>query len=129
MKTSPSLTENADQIIHEMALHASRRINSYRLLLGRCLVEVERRGIHVDYGCSRLSHYIVHILKLNKKEGLACYRVARRLEELPLLTDEAERGLIDWSKLRDTIHKVTPETEEFWLALYGSALSGGRLCA
>lgn len=118
MRTSPSLTENADEIIHRLALHASRRINSYRLLLGRCLLEVERRRIYVDYGCSRLSHYIVHILKLKKKEARACYRVARKLEELPRLTDEAERGMIDWSKLRDTVHKVTLRTESYWLELY-----------
>ena len=118
MRTSPSLTENADQIIHEMALQAGRRINSYRLLLGRCLLEAARRRYYVDFGCSNLNQYIVHILKLNKKEARACLRVAIRLEELPRITYEAERGMIGWSKLRDTLHKVTPETEEFWLELY-----------
>lgn len=118
MKTSPSLTENSDQIIHRMALQASRSLNSYRLLLGRCLLEVDRRRIYADYGCSRLSHYIVHVLKLKKKEARACYRVARWLEELPRIADEAERGMIDWSKLRDTLGKVTPRTQEYWLELY-----------
>ncbi len=61
---------------------------------------------------------MVHILKLNKKEARACLRVATRLEELPLIAYEAERGMIGWAKLRDTIRKVTPRTEEYWLELY-----------
>lgn len=118
MKTSPGLTDHADHIIHSLALQAGRRLNSYRLLLGRCLLEAQRRRYYVEYGCSTLTHYIVYILKADKKEARACLRVATRLEELPKIADEAERGLIDWSKLRDTVHKVTPRTEEFWLELY-----------
>lgn len=118
MKTCPSLTQHSDQIIHNLALQASRRLVSFRLLLGRCLLEAQRRRFYVDFGCSNLTQYMVHILKLNKKEARAFLRVAVRLEDLPLIAREAEKGLIDWSKLRDTLHKITPKTEKYWLALY-----------
>ena len=118
MKTDPALTKHSDQIVHNLALQASRRLVSYRLLLGRCLLEAQRRRFYVDFGCSNLTQYIVHILKLQKKEARACLRVATRLERLPLLEREVERGRIDWAKLRDTLHKVTPKTEKYWLELY-----------
>ena len=94
MNDTNPLLQYADHIIHELALQASRRVNSFRLLLGRCLLEASRRRLYVEYGCSTLSTYIVRVLKLELKEARGCLRVAVHLEELPLITDEAERGLI-----------------------------------
>ena len=37
------------------------------------------------------------------------------LEDLPLLSQAAHQGSIEWSKLREVVPVATAETERFWL--------------
>jgi hypothetical protein len=106
----------ADAVDH-LARRACGTLTSYRLLLGRCLLAMDRHRYHFDHGCCSSIHYACVVLGLKAKQARQFRHVATRLEELPALSDQAERGLIAWCKLREVVRVASPETEEFWIDL------------
>lgn len=86
-----------------------------RLWLGRCLLALDQ-GKAAEMGFSGGIHYST-TLGVDRREALEARRVARRLEELPVLRGEAERGVVAWASLREVVRKATGETEERWLEL------------
>lgn len=103
--------------IHDLALRSAATLSTYRLLLGRCLLAVERTKLYQTIPCSSTIHYACLTLGLRKEEARTLRRVAQRLEELPRLSVATELGQIPWGKLRESVRKATAETEEFWLEL------------
>ncbi|MBI3925724.1 MAG: HNH endonuclease, partial [Armatimonadetes bacterium] len=114
------------QIIHELARNSTGTVTAYRLLLGRCLLALHRNGDYEQFGCSGSIHYATRVLGICERVARTARFVARRLEELPLLTAAAEHGHIDWSKLRVIVGKASEETEAFWLEL-SRTLTCGQL--
>ena len=106
----------ADAVDH-LARRACGTLTSYRLLLGRCLLAMDRHRYHFDHGCCTSIHYACLVLGLKAKQARQFRHVATRLEELPALSDQAVRGLIAWCKLREVVRVASPETEEFWIDL------------
>lgn len=104
-------------VIYELSRASAGTLNSYRLVLGRCLVAVDETELYKEFGCSGAAHYAVQILGIGRKEACELRRVARCLRALPKLSRAAEHGQIDWSKLREIVSKATDETEAVWLAL------------
>jgi len=51
---------------------------------------------------------------MDPREGREARRVARALEDLPMLAEAAETGRVRWANLREVVRVATPETEEFW---------------
>ncbi len=85
-----------------------------KLLLGRCLLAIERNKLAQRLGCSSYLHYAV-VLGVAERTARAARLVARRLEDLPLLTEAAENGSVAWTNLRAVLTRATPESESFWL--------------
>lgn len=92
------------------------QLTQCRVLLGRCLLAIDATDAFAPVGCSSSTHYAV-MLGLDVRTSRESRRVARCLEELPLLREAAEEGSLGWSVLREITHKATPETEERWLDL------------
>ena len=113
------LVKQGEEVIHQLALSANAVLITYRLVLGRCLLAAEESGMLASFGCSSMIHYATHFVGLSKKMAYDVVRVARALEDLPLLTQAAEEAAISWSKLREVVTKATPETELYWLKLCG----------
>lgn len=88
-----------------------------RLLIGRILINVQKRELYTLHGCWGIKHYAVRAWRLEISEAKACARVARRLRSLPLLTEAAEKGLLDWGSLRRVVMYATPDDEAAWLRL------------
>jgi len=106
-----------DDVIHEMALKSAATLSTYRLVLGRCLLAIDRTRLYEKFACSGAVHYATLVLGLRAGEARTMRRVATCLENLPRLTQAAELGHIPWSKLREIVRKASPETEGFWLEL------------
>lgn len=85
-----------------------------RLLLGRCLMVIDSKAAEV--GCSGGIHYAI-LQGVDAREALEARRVARRLEELPILREAAEVGSVGWACLREIVRKATADTEQHWLDL------------
>ena len=87
-----------------------------RLLLGRCLLTIDSTAAACEVGCSGAIHF-AGLHGIDHREAREARRVARALEELPLLRKAAEACAINWSNLREVVSKATPETEARWLEL------------
>ncbi len=99
------------------ALNAAGTIHSYHLVLGRCLLAVQRTKLYELFGCSGAVHYGTQVLKLRAKQARTMCWVAEKLEALPLLSRAGEIGQVGWSILREVARKATTETEHYWLEL------------
>lgn len=104
-------------VLHELAWSSVGTVAAYRLVLGRCLLAFELSKAYRVLGCSSAIHYGMSRLGLTRRQALCAKRVAKALCELPLLTEEAEKGTISWSKLREIVRKAVPETEAYWIQL------------
>jgi 5-methylcytosine-specific restriction endonuclease McrA len=100
--------------LHGLTQQAIGNLAVAKLLLGRCLLAVKRSGLYAEWGCSSYIHYAI-ILGVNEKVARTAQLVARRLEDLPLLTAAAEQGTVNWTNLRLVIARATPDTEARWL--------------
>ena len=109
------LIELGANAIHELALRAAGTLTAYRLLLGRCLLALERSAHYHEYGCCSAIHYATSVLGMEAEPARQYRRVARQLEDLPRLQVLAEQGEIGWSKLREVARVATIETEPFWI--------------
>ncbi|CAN0330129.1 unnamed protein product, partial [Phaeothamnion confervicola] len=103
--------------IHDLALRASGYVLKGRLLMGRCLLSMQRTHMFRTYGSSSVIHYAVNWLGCRLDEAYDVRRVAEKLEGLPLLTEAAEAGKVGWCQLRAVLRRATPENEEHWLEL------------
>jgi hypothetical protein len=103
--------------VHQVACSALGTLTTYRLILGRCLLAVQRSEIFLEFGCSGAVHYAVSQLGISAQQARSLLRVTRLLEELPLLTLAAEEGWLSWSKLREVVRVATPESEAYWLEM------------
>jgi 5-methylcytosine-specific restriction endonuclease McrA len=113
--TPENLREMDPVELDGLARGAGRSLVMGRLLLGRCLVELDRRTLWDEWGFSGSIHYARYALRLSRKEAREMRRVARELELLPVLSAAAEQGDIGWSHLREVVRVAVPETEEAWL--------------
>ena len=115
-RVSTLLSLGTEQI-HELARKANGTITAYRVVLGRCLLALHENKGFREFGCSGATHYGTSVLGMSVRTARECKRVASRMLGLGKITVEAERGRIDWSKLREIVRVACPETEEFWLAM------------
>ena len=111
------LVQLGGDAIHHLARRACGTLASYRLLLGRCLLALERTKQYTDHGCSGSIHYATAVLGMKDRQARQFRRVARLLEELPALSFEAVHGRIDWCKLREVVKVASAGTEEYWVRL------------
>ena len=115
--SAANLIDHGPDTIHELALKAAGTMNSYHVVLGRCLLAVHRTKLYEKFGCSGAVHYGTQVLGLPPHKARALRWVADKLESLPRLSRAGELGEICWSKLREVIRKASTETEEFWLEI------------
>lgn len=99
---------------HDLARSVLGSALRSRLIIGRLLIGVKRSGAYKKLGAHSLAFYVCHTLGMESWEAKQCCRVARKLEELPVLRQAAEAGLIPWGKLRLVVQWATPDTDAYW---------------
>lgn len=113
--TSHELDALPYQEIHDLALRASGCVLKGKLLLGRCLLSMQRTQAFRQYGCSSVIHYAISWLGCTSDDAYNIRSVAEKLEILPRLTEAAEAGKVGWCHLKAVLRRATPENEEIWL--------------
>ena len=115
--TAEQLAALGSHALHHLAVRSSGTLAAYRLLLGRCLLAIQRTDVHYEHGCSSAIHYAIRVLGMAPKEARTLRYVAQQLEELPRLSLEGTQGRIEWSKLREVVRVASAETESVWIEL------------
>jgi hypothetical protein len=115
--TADRLANFDHDALHELTLKVAGTHHAYQLVLGRCLLAVQRNKLYQRFGCSGAVHYGVLVLGLKTQKARALRWVAQKLEALPLLSLALQSGEVSYSKVREVVRKATAETEELWLEL------------
>jgi hypothetical protein len=115
--TADRLANFDHDALHELTLKVTGTHHAYQLVLGRCLLAVQRNRLYQRFGCSGAVHYGVLVLGLKTQKARTLRWVAQKLEALPLLSLALQSGEVSYSKVREVVRKATPETEELWLEL------------
>jgi len=77
--------------------------------------EVKRRRLFRDLGHSSINQYAVQELGFSKSRTDDFIRLAKLLEKLPAVRKAVESGELGYTKAREIISVVTPETQDAWL--------------
>jgi len=83
--------------------------------LGRWLLAGERVGAHVVLGYASYGEYVERLFGFDRRQVRERLRVAKRLEELPLMAAALPAGKLCWSVVRELSRVATPETEAEWI--------------
>lgn len=106
----------APKPLDQLARTIIRKLACQRLVLGRCLVALDRNLMARRLGFSGAVHYATHH-GVHERAARDARRVAAAVEDLPLLREAAEAGTVAWASLREIVRKATVETEARWLDL------------
>src|SRR5438309_1614221 len=84
--------------------------------LGRAMLDAERDRTHEKWGCrSNLEYLEYRLPHLKPSSILERLRVARRLEDLPLLAEALRSGRVGFSIVREITRVALPENEANWI--------------
>ena len=96
------------------ALKVSRLSDS---VLAFYLREIDRRGLWKDLGYSSVFHYAKVVAGFGERKVYSLLRIARELDEYRQIRTAFTEGRIPWTKAREILKVVTPNTEGRWLAV------------
>jgi hypothetical protein len=99
--------ERLEAEITELAGHLAAAECRWLLLVA----EFDRRGGHEQWGCQTCAHWLSWHCGLAPRAARERVRVARALEDLPLITAEFAAGKLSYSKVRAITRVATPENE------------------
>jgi len=77
--------------------------------------EVMRRGLFRDLGHSSINQYAIQELGFSKSRTDDFIRLARQLDNLPAVREAVASGELGYTKARELVSAVTPETQDTWL--------------
>jgi len=114
MKLKKGLTEKV--LLHRIGVFV-RMAGVGERGLAFYLLDLDKRGLFRKQGFSSTAQFALmrHQVSLRKTRELL--RVARSLEDLPLIDDAFAAGTISWSAVREISRVAVAETEEEWLDL------------
>ena len=84
--------------------------------LALLLVELVDEGHLRHLGYASLNEYASTVLDLTPREARALYRLGTAFPEMPALAAAMEAGALDWTKARELLRVITPDTEAEWVA-------------
>ena len=77
--------------------------------------EVLKRGFFRDMGCSSINQYAIQELGFSKSKAGDFIRLARQLENLPVVREAVANGELGYTKAREIVSVATPDTQDAWL--------------
>ena len=102
-------------------LAAHIRAATYRLLV--LIAELDRRKLWADQGALSCAHWLSWACGIDAHTAREKVRVARALEDLPLLSEALSKGELGYSKVRALTRVATSDNEAYLLdiGLHGTA--------
>jgi hypothetical protein len=112
--------ERLEAEITELAGHLAAAECRWLLLIA----EFDRREGHAQWGCQTCAHWLSWQCGLAPRAARERLRVARALEELPLITAAFASGTLSYSKVRAMTRVATPDNEAELLTIgeHGTAI-------
>ncbi len=124
---APSISVAATQLSDRLVL-AARKLRRAEHELSVLLAEMADSRLYLELGFSTLYDYADEVLDLSARKTRVLARLGRSLGELPALEAAFRAGKLAWTKARELLRVVTPETDEAWtqraLALTSRELEG-----
>jgi hypothetical protein len=77
--------------------------------------EVMRRRLFRAFGHSSINQYAIRELGFSKSRTDDFVRLARKLEDLPVVREAVASGDLGYTKAREIVAVATPETQDTWL--------------
>ena len=77
--------------------------------------EIMRRRIFRDMGHSSINQYAIQELGFSKSRTDDFIRLARQLDNLPVVREAVASGELGYTKAREIVSVATPETQDEWL--------------
>lgn len=103
--------------VHIRALSARKVFGKAQSALSFWLLEIDRRKIYRDFGCSSVFAYAERYLELAPHTIAELLRTGKVLENLPKLSLAVANGDVAPSKAREISRVATQETEEVWVKM------------
>ncbi len=124
---APSIRVAATQLSDRLVL-AARKLRSAEHELAVLLAKMADSRLYLELGFSTLYDYADEVLDLSTRKTRALAQLGRSIGELPALEAAFRDGKLGWTKARELLRVVTPETEGAWtqraLALTSRDLEG-----
>lgn len=100
---------------HEVLVGLARQRARLEHDEGRALLAALRANVHAHLGFATFAEYVERLLGYDSRQTTEKLRVARALEELPMVDEALRAGQVNWSAARELSRVATRETEAEWL--------------
>jgi hypothetical protein len=114
-----SSTQKSEQLQCEQLHRRLKRIVKARGALdaqeAAALRDAEALRVWRHYGYASLLEYMEMEMGYSPRAAIERLRVAKAIQELPVIADAMEQGDLSFSAAREITRVATPETEEAWL--------------
>ncbi|CAB4593719.1 MAG: DUF222 domain-containing protein [Actinomycetes bacterium] len=114
-----------EQLEAELVAHAAWESRGLARFLD-LLVEYDRRQAWGSWGCVSVQHWLSWKCGLATVAASERLRVAKAIQELPLIKQAFWEGHLSYSKVRELTRVATPETEQRWCEV-APHLTAGQL--
>lgn len=109
--------EKLETEMRKLSGHIAAATCSFLVMLG----EFDARKLWAPQECYTCAHWLSWRCGISMGTARDQVRVARRLRELPKVTEAFGKGQLSYSKARAICRVATAETEEQWITLAGNA--------
>ena len=100
--------------VHDRIVSLGAERSKHEHDLCHSLRDAVQHDVHRHLACSSLAQYANRLLGLRGKQVQERLRVARALDDLPLLSEALATGTMTWSAVRELSRVATAQTEEAW---------------
>ncbi len=115
--------------LNDRLVRAARNLRRAEHELSVLLAEMADSRLYLELGFASLCGYAEAVLDLSARKTRTLAQLGRSLGKLPALNEAFGAGKLAWTKARELLRVVTPETEEAWtrraLALTSRELESG----
>lgn len=112
-------------LLHRPIVVAMSDLRTAEHTLAGLLAEMARLQGWRALGYSSLGDYAVGALQLEPKKARDLARLGARLADFPRLDAAMQEGTLPWTKARELVRVVAPDTEEAWIAKAQEISSAG----
>ena len=101
--------------VHEELLAVCRELRRAEHRAAVLLARMDADRLHLELGWASLLDYAREALQLTDRQARDLLQIGRSLPRLPELDRAFAEGRLPWTKARELLRVVTPETEVAWV--------------
>ncbi len=109
--------------LHRDLVAAGRTLREAEHALAALLARMHDGGFHLELGYASVRDYAVAVLDPSPRKAVALQQVGRAMAGPPALDAAFADGRLTWTKARELLRVVTPDTEAAWVDRAGRVSS------